>query len=215
MDVSTVLLNDEELAERVLKGEKRLFENLMRKFNARLYRIGMSIINDDTQVEDVMQTAYLNAYLHLADFQKKSSFGTWLTRIFINESLLFVKKRQKQRHASIDKFENVLHIETPLHDLMNNELKIILEKSIASLPEKYRLVFVMREIEEISTSETMEVLNLSESNVKVRLNRAKEMLRIDLGSHYKSAQLYDFHLSRCDRVVNFVMTQISLNTSPN
>ena len=215
MDVSTVLLNDEELAERVLKGEKRLFENLMRKFNARLYRIGMSIINDDTQVEDVMQTAYLNAYLHLADFQKKSSFGTWLTRIFINESLLFVKKRQKQRHASIDTFENVLHIETPLHDLMNNELKIILEKSIASLPEKYRLVFVMREIEEISTSETMEVLNLSESNVKVRLNRAKEMLRIDLGSHYKSAQLYDFHLSRCDRVVNFVMTQINSNNSRN
>ena len=215
MDVSTVLLSDEEIAERVLKGEKRLFENLMRKFNARLYRIGMSIINDDTQVEDVMQTAYLNAYLHLADFQKKSSFGTWLTRIFINESLLFVKKRQKQRHASIDKFENVLHIETPLHDLMNNELKIILEKSIASLPEKYRLVFVMREIEEISTSETMEVLNLSESNVKVRLNRAKEMLRIDLGSHYKSAQLYDFHLSRCDRVVNFVMNQINSNNSRN
>lgn len=215
MDVSTILLSDEELAERVLKGEKRLFENLMRKFNARLYRIGMSIINDDTQVEDVMQTAYLNAYLHLADFQRKSSFGTWLTRIFINESLLYVKKRQKQRHASIDKFESVLHSETPLHDLMNNELKSILEKSITNLPEKYRLVFVMREIEEISTSETMEVLNLSESNVKVRLNRAKEMLRTDLGSHYKSAQLYNFHLSRCDRVVNFVMAQISLSNSHN
>ena len=206
---STNLLNDEEIAERILAGEKYLFENLMRKFNARLYRIGMSIINDDSAVEDVMQTAYINAYLHLADFQGKSSFGTWLTRIFINESLLCVKKRKKQRLVHIDNLENSPHFETPLQDLMSIELKTILEKSIAGLPEKYRLVFVMREIEEVSTNETMELLNLSESNVKVRLNRAKEMLRNDLGSHYKSVQLYDFHLSRCDRVVNYVMSRIN------
>lgn len=93
---------------------------------------------------------------------------------------------------------------------MNNELKSLLEKSIEALPEKYRLVFVMREVEEISTNETMDILNLSESNVKVRLNRAKEMLRNNLGSHYKSAQLYDFHLSRCNRVVQHVMTKIIL-----
>jgi len=200
-------LNDEEIVERVLKGEKHLFESLMRKFNLRLYRIAMAIINDDREVEDVMQTAYINAYLHLADFQQKSSLGTWLTRILINESLLFVKRRKKKNLAPIDHLE-IAHHETPLNGLMNIELKTILEKSVADLPEKYRLVFVMREIEEISTSETMEVLNLSESNVKVRLNRAKEMLRNDLGKHYKS-QIYDFHLSRCDRVVKFVMDQIS------
>jgi len=207
-DGKTVLLSDEEIVERVLKGEKHLFENLMRKFNLRLYRMGMAIINDDQEVEDVMQTAYINAYLHLAAFQRKSSFGTWLTRILINESLLFVKKRKKKNQTTIDSLE-IAHQETPLNGLMNTELKSILEKSIADLPEKYRLVFVMREIEEISTSETMEVLNLSESNVKVRLNRAKEMLRHDLGKHYRSPQIYDFHLSRCDRVVNFVMSQIT------
>ncbi|MEO7992638.1 MAG: RNA polymerase sigma factor [Chryseolinea sp.] len=207
---SATLLTDEEIVERVLKGEKSLFEKLMRKFNARLYRIGMSILNDDMQVEDVMQTAYLNAYLHLADFQRKSSFGTWLTRIFINEGLLVVKRRQKQNHVQIGHLENVQHLETPLQSLMNNELKSLLEKSISALPEKYRLVFVMREIEEISTNETMDILNLSESNVKVRLNRAKEMLRNNLDRHYKSAQLYDFHLSRCDRVVQYVMTKIDL-----
>jgi RNA polymerase sigma factor (sigma-70 family) len=207
-ETSTAPLGDEEIVERILIGEKHLFENLMRKFNLRLYRIGMAIINDDKSVEDVMQTVYLNTYLHLADFQKKSTFGTWLTRIFINESLLFVKKRKTHRQALIDNPESTYHNETPLNSLMNNELKAILEKSIADLPEKYRLVFVMREIEEISTNETMEVLNLSESNVKVRLNRAKEMLRNDLGKHYKSSQIYDFHLSRCDRMVNFVMNQI-------
>ena len=93
--------------------------------------------------------------------------------------------------------------------LLKPELKSILEKSVASLPEKYRLVFVMREIEEISTNETMGVLNLSESNVKVRLNRAKEMLRDDLSKYYKSTQIYDFHLSRCDRVVEGVMNKIA------
>src|SRR6185295_12252611 len=96
------VFSDEEIVERVLKGEKSLFENLIRKFNVRLYRIGMAIINDDTAVEDVMQTTYLNAYLHLADFQKKSSFGTWLTRILINESLLLVKKRKMQKQEAIN-----------------------------------------------------------------------------------------------------------------
>lgn len=205
--------SDEEIVELILRGEKHLYENLMRKFNARLYRIGMTIVKDDSDVEDVMQTAYLNAYMHLGDFQKKSSFGTWLTRIFINESLLCVKKKQTRKQVPIDSHEISNYHETPLNDLMNTELKTILEKSISDLPEKYRLVFVMREIEEISTNETMELLSLSESNVKVRLNRAKEMLRSDLNSHYKSSQLYNFHLSRCDRVVNYVMNRINSTTS--
>ena len=210
---NTIDLCDEKIVERVLKGEKQLFENLMRKFNSRLYRIGMAIVNDDQEVEDVMQTAYINAYLHLSDFQNKSTFGTWLTRIFINESLLFAKKRKKKNQIAID-HQEIAHHETPLNSLMNTELKTLLEKSISDLPEKYRLVFVMREIEEISTSETMEVLNLSESNVKVRLNRAKEMLRNDLDKQYKSSQLYNFHLSRCDRVVNFVMHKILQTSGP-
>ena len=95
---------------------------------------------------------------------------------------------------------------------MNSELKTILEKTIASLPEKYRLVFVMREVEEMSIDETMATLNLTESTVKVRLSRAKEMLRNNLSSYYKSLEPDDFHLSRCNRVVNYVMAQIK-NTS--
>ncbi len=91
---------------------------------------------------------------------------------------------------------------------MNKELKDILESAVLTLPEKYRLVFVMREIEEMSTSETMEVLNIGESNVKIRLNRAKEMLRTELSSHFQSKQLFDFHLTRCDRVADFVMSRI-------
>jgi RNA polymerase sigma factor (sigma-70 family) len=202
------MLTDEEVIARVISGEKHLYESLMRKYNLRLYRISRSIINDDMAVEDVMQTAYLNAYLNLAGFQNKSSFSTWLTRILINESLLY-KKKQLKREQLIDTQGNNYLNETPLHGLMNKELKTLLEKSIDDLPEKYKLVFVMREIEEMSTSETMGVLNLSESNVKIRLNRAKEMLRGNLSGYYKSHQVYEFNLIHCDRVVNFVMSRIN------
>jgi len=203
------MLTDEEIADRVIKGEKHLYESLMRKYNLRLFRICMSIINDDMAVEDVMQTAYLNAYLNLAKFKNKSSFGTWLIRILINESLLYKKKKLKHEKVLIGKQENSYLNETPLNGLMNKELKALLEKTIADLPEKYKIVFVMREMEEMSTNETMTVLNLSESNVKVRLNRAKEMLRGNLSSYYKSNQLYEFNLLRCDSVVNFVMRRIN------
>ena len=101
------------------------------------------------------------------------------------------------------------HLETPLAGLMNNELKELLEKSIADLPVKYRLIFVMREVEGMSTKETMEALNLTESNVKVRLNRAKEMLRDSLCGQDKYSAIYDFHLSRCDNIVHRVMEQIN------
>jgi RNA polymerase sigma-70 factor (ECF subfamily) len=202
------MLPDEEIVARILNGEKLLYESLIRKYNQRLYRIGRSIVNDDDEVEDIMQTAYLNAYVNLAGFKNNSSFSTWLTKILINESLLYKKRKAKLEKILVEKQEIQHHTETPLAGLMNTELKILLEKSIARLPEKYRLVFVMREVEEMSTNETMETLNLSESNVKVRLNRAKEMLRDSLSSQYRYSGVYDFHLTRCDRVTNHVMVQI-------
>lgn len=205
-NVST--LSDEETVHRILNGETHLYENLMRKFNTRLYRIGMSIINDDMEAEDIMQTAYINAFRQLHTFQQKSTFSTWLTRIVINESLLHKKKRTKRLQMFSNQVNKEYDDNTPLKNLMNKELKIILEKAVSALPEKYRLVFVMREIQEMSTSETMEILDLGESNVKIRLNRAKEMLRNELSTYYKSTQLFEFNLVRCDKIVNYVMQQI-------
>jgi RNA polymerase sigma-70 factor (ECF subfamily) len=92
---------------------------------------------------------------------------------------------------------------------MNHELKTLLEKAIANLPDRYKLVFVMREMEEMSTQEVMDVLGLSESNVKIRLKRAKEMLRDNLSGYYKSAQVFELHLSRCDLIARNVMYQIN------
>ncbi|HUH33157.1 MAG TPA: RNA polymerase sigma factor [Daejeonella sp.] len=202
-------VNDEEIVERVIKGETHLYETLMRKYNLRMFRISMSVVNDDMEAEDIMQTAYLNAYLQLHNFKNKSSFGTWLTRIVINESLLHKKKIARRQRIDQDAESEKGNVETPLKSLMTKELKTILEKAVSKLPEKYRLVFVMREIQELSTSETMEILNLGESNIKIRLSRAKEMLRSQLTSYYQPNQLFDFHLSRCDRIVNSVMDQIN------
>jgi RNA polymerase sigma factor (sigma-70 family) len=202
------MVSDEEIVTQIINGEKDLYETLIRKYNLRLFRISLSIVNDDSVVEDIMQTAYVNAYLNLAGFKNKSSFSTWLTKILINESLLYKKRKIRLDQILIEKQQTDLHSDTPLKSLVNSELKTILENTIAGLPEKYRLVFVMREVEEMSIDETMATLNLTESTVKVRLNRAKEMLRNTLGNYYKSLEPNDFHLSRCDRVVNYVMTQI-------
>jgi RNA polymerase sigma factor (sigma-70 family) len=209
--ITTGISTDEEIVERILKGETHLYEGLMRKYNLRLYRISMSIINDDDEAEDIMQNAYINAYQQLSKFQYRSSFGTWITRILINESLLHKKKMMKRQEAVVKEEAKEYHDETPLKNLMNKELKNILESAVAALPEKYRMVFVMREIQEMSTNETMEVLNLGESNVKIRLNRAKEMLRNELSSYYRSNQLFEFNLIRCDRISDFVMSRINSN----
>lgn len=206
--MSSTTISDEEVIGLVLNGKKSMYEILVRRYNERLYRIGRAIVKDDDEVEDIMQTAYLNAYVNLGRFKSKSTFSTWLTRILINESLLHKKKKSRTAEVSVEKQPLADPGKTPLTHLMNTELKKILETTIDSLPEKYRLVFVMREIEEMSTSETMDTLSLTESNVKVRLNRAKEMLRDQLSSQYRSSGVYDFHLKRCDRIAQHVMAQI-------
>ncbi|MCQ6956761.1 RNA polymerase sigma factor [Mucilaginibacter aquariorum] len=204
-------LSDEEIVDRIIKGEQHLYEVLMRKFNQQLYRISMAIINDDKEAEDIMQTAYINAYQQLGNFKGKSSFSTWLTRILINESLLHKKRKIQLQKVLMETPVNQHHNDTPLKDLMNKELKLILEKAVADLPEKYRMVFVMREIQEMSTTETMDALNLGESNVKIRLSRAKEMLRDGLYGYWEPKQVYEFNLIRCDVVVNYVMDKIRID----
>lgn len=205
----TITLSDEALVLKILNGEKHLYETLMRKFNQQLYRIAMSIVNDDREAEDIMQITYLNAYRNLASFTHQSSFNTWLTRILINESLLHRKRNLKLKKTLMESEYNDQHTETPLDNLMNKELKIILEKAVATLPEKYRIVFMMREVQGMSTSETMDALDLGESNVKIRLARAKEMLRGELSSYWQPGQLYEFNLVRCDVIVNHVMAKIN------
>jgi RNA polymerase sigma-70 factor (ECF subfamily) len=209
-DITLSPIPDEELITRILSGEKRLFELLIRKYNQRLYRIGMSILGNEAEAEDAMQTAYINAYEHLPGFEQRSSFGTWLTRIMLNQC--YEQKRKSKRILThIEQSENFVSMNTAVNELANKELSNVLHQALAKLPEKYRLVFVLREIEELSVRETSTTLNIEASNVKVRLNRAKTMLRENLNSYMKD-YVYSFHLRKCDRVVNGVMNRLGITT---
>ncbi len=209
MDQLTEQITDEVLIGRILSGEKKLFELIMRRYNQRLFRIGMSILNNDTETEDAMQSSYIKAYEHMVSFAGRSAFSTWLTRIMINESL--AQKKRKQRFSNFEKQPVEINVmNTAPVILINKELNGILENAVSQLPEKYRLVFVLREIEEMSVKETCDALDLETSNVKVRLNRAKTMLRQHLNSYMKD-QVYSFHLSRCDRVVKNVLDSLNIS----
>jgi RNA polymerase sigma factor (sigma-70 family) len=198
---------DEFLINRIVSGEKKLFEHIMRRHNQSLFRIGMSILNNDMETEDAMQTAYINAYEHLQSFEMRSSLTTWITRIMINECLARKKKKMKFRMEIERQSGTQISMTTPASLLVNKELSGVLESSIARLPEKYRLVFVLREIEEMSVRQTSETLSIEESNVKARLSRAKAMLRESLNGFMKE-NIYSFHLVRCDRIVSNVLSRI-------
>jgi len=204
----TVQATDEALVEQILTGETGSFEQIIRRYNQRLFRTGMAILNNETETEDAMQSTYINAYEHLAMFENRAAFATWLTRIMVNECLKLKKKQQNSRNAIEQLPKNHIAMTTPDHVLVNKELNNLLENAIGQLPEKYRLVFVLREIEDMSVRETAQTLTIEEANVKVRLNRAKTMLRENLQSYLKG-NIYQFHLSRCDRMVANVRAAVN------
>ncbi|WP_291908853.1 sigma-70 family RNA polymerase sigma factor [Chitinophaga sp. CB10] len=202
------VIADASVIEQIQAGEKQRFELLIRKYNQRLYRIGMSILADPDETQDAMQTAYIHAYERLGKLEHPAYFGTWLTRIMLNQCL--EQKRKSSYHSNTEISHNDINMKTPANELINKELSQILENAIAQLPEKYRLVFVLREIEAMTIRETSDTLSIQEVNVKVRLNRAKAMLRQSLQGYMKDS-VYSFHLSRCDRVVNYVMNHLGIS----
>jgi RNA polymerase sigma-70 factor (ECF subfamily) len=212
----TGTITDNEIITRVLQGEKNMYALLVRRYNQRLYRVAMSIINDDAEVEDAMQVAYIKAYENLGKFAFRSAFSTWLTRILINESLLRLKKRKQSVNMNDDMMNNEIYqehttaVQTPAAKTLNSELKGILEEAIRRLPEKYRTVFIMREVEDMNVSETKECLDISAVNVKVRLNRAKSLLKNSLSAYYKKEDILHFHLSRCNNMVEQVIKKIEI-----
>jgi RNA polymerase sigma-70 factor (ECF subfamily) len=214
---------DEEIVRRVLEGDLVLFELLMRRHNQRVYRAIRSILRDDGESEDVMQEAYVRAYEHLAQFEGRAQFSTWLTRIAVNEALRRLAERGRLDPLDEEQSEGEdgtmaafqSNSPTPESNASNSELKDLLEEAILALPVTYRAVTVLRDMEEMSTAETAEVLSLTETNVKVRLHRAHELLRGALFARAgaTSTQAFRFHASRCDRVVRAVFEKLDLNYS--
>jgi RNA polymerase sigma factor (sigma-70 family) len=208
-------MSDKEIINLVLKGEKVLYEKIMRKYNRRLFRIALSITGNENSIEDIMQMAYIKAYENLQKFKGTASFATWLTRILINEALAYLKRSNKEICLTAEEEEFIINqniessdISSPEEKVMNHELKDMLERAISELPENYRAVYMMREIEGMSTLETAECLEISETNVKARLSRARDMLRDKLLKIYQPAELFEFNLVRCARIAANVMSKI-------
>lgn len=209
--------SDEELVARILGGDSHLYEVLMRRYNQRLFRVAVSILHEQSEADDVIQETYVRAYQHLADFEGRAKFSTWLTRIAVHESL--ARARRSARFQSVEYIEDYNgDIMSPLtssgHDpeqeASRRELSAVLEKAILGLPEDYRMILMMRHIEEMSTEETAECLQISEQNVKTRLFRARALLRKQLYTQVGAAgvEAFVFLGARCDRVVKRVLQRL-------
>ncbi len=206
-------LGDEEVVRRVRAGEPALFELLMRRYNQRVYRAVRSLLRDEREAEDAVQQAWLAAYAHLDQFAGAAAFSTWLTRIAINEALARARQRGRLDLVADVPEEGAADMPNALDPekrTADRELGRFLEEAIDRLPDIYRTVFVLRELEGLSTSEAASCLGVSEDVAKVRLHRARLALRDALFERVgaASASAFGFLGARCDRMVAAVLEVI-------
>lgn len=206
---------DVEIIDKIISGETKLYEILVRRYNAALYKIGRAYHYNHQDTEDLMQETYVGAFYRLPKFEKRASFKTWITRIMLNNCF---QKKQKFSFKNEIAIENVqpeksipmFHQPSNTYKTVTNkELGHVLEIALNNIPEDYRMVFTLRELNGLSVSETSEALAITESNVKVRLNRAKKILRSEIEKMYSPEDIFEFNLVYCDSMVNRVMSEIT------
>jgi RNA polymerase sigma factor (sigma-70 family) len=207
-------LTDNVIIDNVLGGRREEYEILVRRYNDLLYKTARGILHDEEDIEDVMQEAYIKGFEKLHQFRREAKFSTWLTRILINCALKQAGKLKGAKHIDLDsvaedEFYQVHEEPVDAGEEVGENLKKAIEGSIERLPSKYRLVFMLREIEKVSVSETAELLGLSEENVKIRLHRAKLMLKDMLRSKLNSLEVFVFEATRCAGMAAKVMTHIA------
>lgn len=212
---SSNVSDDNEIAYRVVQGEKELFEILMRRYNQSLYRVIRSYLSHEQDIEDAMQDTYIKAYEKLQQFRGASSFSTWLIRIGINEALMRLRntaKQQRSLNGLSNETTDVRSIQMqnghPERKLIQNEIRQILEKAIDNLPEKYRAAYVMKEVEDMEFEAIGICLGITSNNVQVRLHRAKKILKESLYELSSQAEIFTFGNHRCDSLVSAVMNKI-------
>jgi RNA polymerase sigma-70 factor (ECF subfamily) len=188
---------DTELIARILGGEKELFHDLIRPYERMAYLTVYSIVKNETEAEDGAQEAVINAYRHLASFRGEAKFSTWLTTIAINEGRKRLRKAKGAAEDSIDEQAEEKEgdyapapltdwREIPLEALERKELREALRKAVAELPDIYRQVFTLRDLEEFNIEETAQALGVNTGTVKVRLHRARLMLQKRLVPYLKT-----------------------------
>ena len=191
--MNTSITNDFSI-DALRKGDRAEFARLVDTYSSPIYRLGLKMLGNEQDAEDILQNTFLNALTHLADFEGRSSLSTWLYRIAANEALMLIRKRKPNINIEDMQPEDADDVplpETfvdwsvlPEKELLSGESKNAIENAIKKLPESLRMVFILRDVEDLSIKETAEILNLTEVNVKTRLLRARMALREQLSSYY-------------------------------
>lgn len=203
--------SDTEIIDKILNGELKLYEILIRRYNSFLYKIGRSYHYNHQDTEDLMQETYINAYCNLKKFERRSSFKTWLTKLMLNHCY---QKKHKLSYANEivtaepEKNDSLFQSSINKDQMINKELGSVMENALLQIPYDYRIIFTLRELSGLSIAETSSVLNITETNVKVRLNRAKAMLRTAIEEMYSPNEIFEFNLIYCDRLVTKIMSHI-------
>jgi RNA polymerase sigma-70 factor (ECF subfamily) len=212
--------SDAELAEAMRRGDEQAFTLLMRRMNRPLYRTARSILRDDSEAEDALQDAYLQAFRGIGAWRGDASLKTWLTRIVVNEAIQ--RARKGSRRASVIQLHGTLSeentgvdmdapdCELPEQSALRAQMRAVLEKSIDALPEAFRTVFVLRAVEEMDVDEVATCLGIPAATVRSRFFRARSLLRQALSSHIDFAieDAFGFDGARCDRIVNTVLQRL-------
>jgi len=211
--------NDDSLVRDVRRGSPTAFGAMMRRYNRRLYRTARAILKDDSLAEDALQEAYLAAFRHMDEFRGDAALGTWLTRIVVNQALQALRRTRRDRvvvpFEESDAQHEALNVADspdtgPENMLLRAQTRRLIERNIDSLPEVYRTVFVLREVEELTVEETAAALDIPAATVRTRLFRAKARLRESLAQQMDVAtqDAFGFDGERCDRIVRTVLDRI-------
>ena len=213
--------DDSALVALARSGAESAFREIMRRYNRRLYRAARAVTRDTSEAEDALQEAYLKAFAHLDTFRGHASLPTWLTRIVLNEALGRVRRRKTTvalseidtapQSADVLTFPTSAHFQDPEAAASRAQIRRVLEQAVEGLPEAFRLVFILRDIEEMSIEETAAHLELRPETVKTRLHRARRLLRKSLDDKFASvlSDAFPFDGARCARISDLVMAGLS------
>jgi RNA polymerase sigma-70 factor (ECF subfamily) len=213
-------LSETEVVDRARAGDREAFRAIMQLCNQRLFRVARAVMRDDSEAEDVLQEAYAKAFAAIAGFRGEAGVATWLTRIVLNEAHGRLRGRRNtvdlgaieaaQASAEVLSFPGRQASEDPEADAARAQIRRILEHAVDELPEPFRLVFILREVEELSVEETASHLDLKPETVKTRLHRARKRLRQALDARLGDVMIgtYPFLGARCARITEAVLRRL-------
>lgn len=204
---------DAEVIDRIKNGDKALYEIMVRRYNPYLYKVGRSYHFNHQDTQDLMQETFIDAYKSLTKFEGRANFKTWIIRIMLNNCYRKNSKfsfkyeiTQPLNEASTPMFTNLKNDTAAL--VQNEELGHVIEQALIKIPHHYRMAFSLREINGLNISETASLLCITEANVKVRVNRAKAMLRNEIEKTYAASELFEFNFIYCDAMLEAVMKKV-------